>query len=486
MLRRIFSFPVMLSSLLAVLAVLTVRSRFDDPDLWWHLKTGEIVWTTHSVPVTDLFSYTTNHQSSVPQEWLSQVAIYCAYRCGGYSGLMLWLCLLSAALLIAGYVLCWLCSGNAKVAFVGAMCIWFFSTIGLSIRPQMIGYLLLIFEMILIHLGRTRNPRWFFWLPFLFALWVNCHGSFILGLIVAGVFLFTSFFSFQSGSLAAPRWDPQCRRMLMWALILSLAVLFLNPAGIRQLLYPLDTMLHQPIGLSTVEEWAPLRLTDSRGVALLLVLLCGFLLVALRKSELFLHELLLIGLGTWLAVGHVRMLFVFGILAAPVLTRQLSNSWENYDIEKDRIWPNAAFIGIAFAVVLLAFPDRQNLERQVEVASPVKAVEFIKANHLSGPMLNDYPFGGYLIWSLPEIPVFVDGRGDVYEWSGVLREFGDWATLRSDPKILLQKYRINFCLLNRESPMVRVLPLLQEWKIVYSDDNSVIVLHTASATPSVP
>ncbi len=65
-LQRVFSFPVMLASVLVVLTVLTVRARFDDPDMWWHLKTGEIIWSTHSIPVVDVFSYTTNHQASVP------------------------------------------------------------------------------------------------------------------------------------------------------------------------------------------------------------------------------------------------------------------------------------------------------------------------------------------------------------------------------------------------------------------------------------
>ena len=78
-LRRIFSFPVMLAGLLAMLAVLTVRQRFNDPDMWWHLKTGEVIWTTHTIPTTDLFSYTTNHHGWIPHEWLSQVLIYGAY-----------------------------------------------------------------------------------------------------------------------------------------------------------------------------------------------------------------------------------------------------------------------------------------------------------------------------------------------------------------------------------------------------------------------
>ncbi len=478
-LHRSFSFPVMLTGLLALLAVLTVRARFDDSDMWWHLKMGQIIWTTHTIPLTDIFSYTSNHQAVTPQEWLAQVAIYGAWKWDGLSGLMLWMCLLAAAILIAGYGLCWLYSGNAKVAFVGAMIIWLFSTVGFSIRPQMIGYLFLVVAVLLIHLGRTRNPRWFFCLPILFAVWINCHGSFIFGMILAGVILFTSLFSFRMGSLAVQRWDARCRRMLALALLLSVAALFLNPVGIRQILYPFDTMLNMHILLGNVDEWAPLNMTEARGVALLAVLLCSFLLVAVRRSELFFDELLLLALGAWLAVSHMRMLIVFGILAAPILSRQLSTSWEGYNAKTDRIWPNAAMIGASLLAIFMAFPDSRNLEKQVEDQSPVKAVEFINASRLSGPMLNDYAFGGYLIWAAPEHPVFIDGRTDIYEWSGVLGKFGDWATLRSNPSVLLEKYKIGFCLLNRQSPMAQVLPLLHEWKIIYSDNNSVIFARTA-------
>ena len=477
-LRRCFSFPVMLAGLLAVLAVLTVRSRFDDLDMWWHLKMGEVIWTTHTIPLTDTFSYTSNHQALVPQEWLAQVAIYGAWKWAGFPGLMFWLCLLTAAVLIAGYILCSLYSGNVKVAFVGAMIIWLFATVGFAVRPQMISYLLLIAELVVIYLGRTRNPRWFFWLPALFAVWINCHGSFILGIILAAVILFTSLFSFQAGSLTAQRWNSRARRMMAFSLLLSVAALFLNPAGIKQVLYPFDTMLHMHILMGNVDEWAPLNMTDERGVALLAVLFCIFLLVAVRRSELFFDELLLLAIGTWMAVSHMRMLFLFGMLAAPVLSRLLADCWEGYDAETDRIWPNAVMIGASLLAIFLAFPSSRNLAEQVEDQSPQKAVEFIKANHLSGPMLNDYPSGGYLIWAAPEHPVFIDGRTDIYEWSGVLGEFGKWATLQSDPNALLQKYKISFCLLNRQSPMAHVLPLLHGWKMAYEDNRSVIFVRT--------
>jgi hypothetical protein len=473
----------MIAGLLVVLAFLTVRARFNDPDMWWHLKMGEIVWTTHTIPTTDIFSFTTHHHAWIPHEWLSQVVIFLAYKWGGYSGLMLWLCLFAAAIFIAGYLLCTLYSGNAKVSFLGALVVFVFATVGLSIRPQLIGYLLLIFELILIHLGRTGNARWFWCLPLLFAIWINCHGSFFLGIILAGIFLFSSFFHFRMGLLVSERWHPRSRKIFLYALILSAAALFLNPVGVRQVVLPVDFLLHQHVNLDNVQEWQPLQLNGQRGIVFLVVLACIFLLVIMRKSELHLNELLLLAAGVWLAGSHDRMLFVFGILTAPIFSRMLSTSWDNYNPETDRIWPNALLIGISLLIAFLAFPGAGNLAAQAEEKSPVRAVNFIRAHHLSGPMLNDYTDGGYLIWAMPEHPVFVDGRAEVFEWAGVLQEFGSWATLQTNPNTLLEKYGIQFCLLEADAPMVHVLSLMPNWKSVYSDHHSVIFVRVPTPAP---
>ena len=468
----------MIAGLLAMLATLTVRGRFDDPDMWWHLRTGQVVWTTHTIPTTDIFSFTTNHHAWVPHEWLSQLFIYSAYQWGGYPGLMLWLCVFASAIFIAGYALCTLYSGNAKVSFLGALVIFVFATIGLAIRPQMIGYLLLIVELILIHLGRTRNPRWFWLLPPLFALWINCHGSFFLGILVAAAILFSSFFNFQMGSLHAKVWSLKCRKTLLISWLLSLAALFVNADGVQPILYPLETLFHLPLGLSSVEEWQPLQLNTQRGVFLLAVLGCIILLCIVQRAELYLDEMILLAAGTWLAVSHTRMVFAFGILAAPILSRMIAPYWDNYNLETDRVWPHAVLLAAAFVIIFFAFPDKANLTAQIEEKSPAKAVEYIQFHHLSGPMLNAYTFGGYLMWAMPEHPVFVDGRGDVFEWTGVLQQFGQWATLEADPNTLLDKYNIQFCLLERGSPVTFALPLTHKWKSIYADDNAVIFVRT--------
>ncbi len=295
------------------------KTRFWSKKAWiWrrleHRTFREVIWTTHTIPTTDLFSYTTNHHAWIPHEWLSQVLIYGAYRLGGYAGLMLWLCFFTAALLIAGYILCSLYSGNSKTALLGALTIWLFGTIGFAIRPQMIGYFLLIVELLLLHFGQTRDRRWFFGLPPLFAIWINCHGSFFFGIALAALFLFSSYFNFHSGLLVATSWDTRRRRTMALALILSVAALFLNPVGIKFILYPLNTMLETGKGVSPIEEWQPLQFSSARSLAFLGVLGGVFLLVIVRRTELLWRELLVLAVGAWLAASHVRMLFVFGIL----------------------------------------------------------------------------------------------------------------------------------------------------------------------------
>src|SRR5579864_116563 len=472
--RAISSFPAMLSLAFAVLTVLTVSQRFNDPDLWWHLKTGEVIWTTHSIPQTDLFSFTTNHHAWIDHEWLSEVTLYGAWKLAGYSGLMLWLCVLASLIFIGQYALCSLYSGNAKVALVGGLMAWFFATSGLGVRPHILGYLLLTCELLIVHLGRWRDPRWFFALPPLFLVWVNCHGSFLLGLVILAVVLLSSFVELSAGLLVARRWEKPQRKMLMLAFVLSLAALFVNPVGVEQVLYPVNVMLHQPEGLRYVSEWQAPEPTSARGVGLLAVAGFIFLWTLIRRVELRVEEVLLLALGFGMAISHSRMMFVFGLLAAPVLTRLLAGMWDGYDAARDLRVPNAILMMLSLATIWMGFPSKEKLELQVKENNPVRAVEFIRQSHLAGRMLNEYTWGGYLIWALPEHKVFVDGRSDVYEWTGVLNDLAAWALLQADPRNLLEKYHLDFCLLSRQAPMAHVLPFLPGWQMIYSDDRSVI------------
>jgi hypothetical protein len=214
-------------------------------------------------------------------------------------------------------------------------------------------------------------------------------------------------------------------------------------------------------------------------LGLLAVAAFVLLVPLLRRVEISVEELLLTALAFGLAVRHERMLFLFGIVVAPIVCRLLADLWDQYEPERDHPIANAIVIGVALFAITLAFPTGDELERQVRNANPVESLAYIKRAGLSGRMMNAYIYGGYLIWAAPEHKVFVDGRGDIFESTGVLTEYLEWLGVETDPQVLLDKYQIQFCLLSRDAPVAHVLPFLPGWKLMYSDRVSSVFVRGA-------
>ncbi|HKO19120.1 MAG TPA: hypothetical protein VJU82_09560, partial [Acidobacteriaceae bacterium] len=238
--------------------------------------------------------------------------------------------------------------------------------------------------------------------------------------------------------------------------------------------------------LTEVHEWHWLGFDDSRFYALIGILACILVPVLLRKARLTLDEWFLLALVAAQAVRHRRLVFVFGIVSAPIFCRVLSRLWQERRPQVRHPLADITLIVASAFVSYAAFPSPADLSRQVEAFSPVKAVAFIQQHHLPGPIINDYGFGGYLIWAAPEYPVFVDGRTDIFEWTGVLRRYGDWATQKSPPADLLDQYGVNLCLFAPDSPIVSSLQRLPGWRLVYSDENAIIFIRTSAASVQDP
>lgn len=463
-LRKALGLPVVLSSLLACLTFWICSTRFADPDTWWHLKLGQEVWQTHAIPSLDSWSYTVNGHPFVAHEWLGQVSLFAAFHWFGYTGLQVWLCLFSAAIAVASFMLCYRYSGDAVAAAVGGFLALFFGSIGMSMRPQVIGYLLLVIELLILHRAYTERARALWWLPALFALWVNCHGSYSLGLFIfaaAGVCWWSSA-------------DRTSRRTLAASFALSCGALLVNPIGWKLLLYPIDTMFHQKDGLTFVTEWLPLSTQDIRGLALVFVLGAMGVAALTGRARASLFELLVFVPVTYLAIQHERLVFVFGIVCAPLAARMIAARRRLQPPAPDHL-PANAFLVILCAVLSLALiPSAARSESRVEGLYPVKAVQFLRQAKLKGPMMHEYIWGGYLIWALPEYKVFIDGRSDVYDWAGVVARYRDWYLLHADPAQLLNDYHIGFCLLPAGSAQANVVRRMTGWKQVYQDEVAAI------------
>ncbi|MEW5940623.1 MAG: hypothetical protein AB1750_13215, partial [Chloroflexota bacterium] len=143
--------------------------------------------------------------------------------------------------------------------------------------------------------------------------------------------------------------------------------------------------------------------------------------------------------------------------------------------------PGAAVSGVinALIVILLSFAALANLfvltrPERVDANLPVGAVAWIRANDPPSPMFNSYNWGGYLTWALPEYPVFIDGRADLYG-DELITQWQDVVNARPNALAVLDRWRIKFVLLEPGWPVVPTLER-EGWSVAYRDDKSVILI----------
>src|SRR4029077_14936197 len=174
--------------LLFGLLAMTARSA-TDPDLWWHLRTGQWIVETGHVPHSDPFSFTRAGHAWVSHEWLSEVAFYELWKHGGAALLIVFSAIVTTAGFVLLYLRCLLYGGKkhwaAAATVLGALA----SAPSWGVRPQMFTFTLTSLLLWLLESGNKlessnnkHRPRLLFWITPLFLLWLNLHAGFALGL----------------------------------------------------------------------------------------------------------------------------------------------------------------------------------------------------------------------------------------------------------------------------------------------------------------
>jgi hypothetical protein len=481
LLKRIVSFPAMLGTLLVGAVFVIGRGFFVDPDLWWHIKTGQNILATHHWPTTDPYSFTVAGNPWMAYEWLGEVLLGGVARLGGLRGLDALLIVLGSAILIALYAYATLRSGNSKAGFVTAAALYVLVTASLSLRPQMLGYLFIILTLIALERFRQNKPRALWFLPILFLVWINTHGSFIVGLGIIFVYWAAGLKAFRLGGIEARRWTPAERLRLAFVFLLCLAVLPVTPYGTRLAVYPFDMAFSQPVNVASILEWQPMPFNILGGKIFLVFLLAYFgLQVAFAFAWRFEELMLFLG-GTALACLHLRFLLLFVPFFAPILAMILVRWLPRYERDKDKYFLNALLMVGMIAAMVHYFPSKSDLQERVANQFPVRAVEYLRQHSVPGPMFNTYGFGGYLVWSGRK--VFIDGRGDLYEHGGVLSDYMHITLAKPGALAVLEGYHVGSCLLQRDEPLSTILSASPNWKKIYSDNISALFVRTAAVAP---
>lgn len=365
-------------------------------------------------------------------EWLGQLAFYGAYLAGGWSGIVV----LRAALLgvAAGFATRVARSTGAPLLLwlpllVTSLAI---SKITWTDRPHLFTFALFPLLLDLLLQARAGRRRLLFALPPLFALWSNLHGGHLLGVAVAGAFAVEALLLRRGGAPFA------------LAVAASYATTFLNPAPVDLGVTAREDLLSPPRFLV---EFLPPDVLEPAG-ALFAAIAVAWLASALLRPGRSPLELLLLPPLLWLGLSAQRHMAFFAIAVIPFLAPRLP-------APRLSALPHPARGALALVLAAAALTSALGAPSAPDdSAYPVAALGAL--DRTSGVLLNEYDWGGFLIWRAPAHPVFIDGRYVPY-LGGVLEDYRQAVALRPRWREVLERYRVARALLRPERPLVAAL-----------------------------
>ena len=477
--RSVFGFPVLLAMILAGTVYVFANRSIADPDIWWHLRNAEYFVQHGSVVRHDMYSFTLAGVPWVNEAWLSELVYYAGWKLMGVRGLYVVLVCSVELILMGVMYLAYRVSRNVKAAFLASWFAVILATISFGPRTLLFGWICLVAELLILQLYREGKDRTWL-LPPLFLLWVNFHGSWLIGLVFLGVFIASGLIEGQWGRITAKRWTrPQIHK---WAAVfgLSLLALFANPYTYHLVFYPFDLAFGQKLNVNHVSEWQSLDFHSPRGKIVFLMLAATILLALARKRKWRLDEVGFLLIGFYATLTYSRFMFLAAIILTPLLAVEM-DFMPPYRREIDKPLLNAVIIIGIVAGCIVSFPSSRYLMEDTVKEYPVKALPYLQQFKPDGRVFNDYLWGGYLIWNVRQIPVFVDSRVDIFDHHGIFGDFLDTMGVKR-PMEVLDKYHIKYVLYRRNEPLAYLLLHSPGWSVKY-DDGTTVLFERAGATP---
>jgi len=454
-----------------------------DPDFWWHLRTGRWMVENGRLPSQDLFTFTVPGHVWTDHEYLTEVVMWLIFSATGTVGIAIVFGLITWA----GFWLIYRQVRRQPFVIVG---------LGLALgalagwpiwgpRAQMITFAFTCLELYWLHgylSGRSRALNFF---PLVMALWANLHGGWVIGFVWLGVALVAEVVGWV--------WEPSNPahrahvRFLAIVTAASLVAVLATPHGFSLYLYPFQTQGSVAQQKLIVEWFSPdfhqiyLRPFE----AMVFIVIAGF---ALRRPRLYEFLLTMAALG--LALESVRHVALFVAAATPVMIATYSDYWK--ELASARGWKfqlpaRPAFATItAVMLVLILFVTLVKIDADISPAAqqrldassyPIGAADWLAAHPGVGTrMFNQYGWGGYLVYRFyPEAnrKVFIFGEAELMG-DPLLNQYNDVQNLRPDWKTILDQYQVDYVVFNRGDALSNVLATQTDWTLVYEDNVAVI------------
>lgn len=455
-------------------------------DIWFHLKTGELISATGRIPKTDPFSFTAFGNPWINHEWLFDFGAYKLYSLAGLTGLILTKAAIAGALLllVQAVVRRHRASPLLRVEVLLLVAIAVFPR--MYVRPHVLTFLFVAYLVWRLDAFRSEAAKSLLELPVLFALWSNIHGGVVFGL---GILVLTA-----SGELLdawgwSGGWWPsrplvEGRRWRHLALVTALCGLatLVNPYT-----YKLHSFIVKHLFIGQVVSISEHRSVFGMGGFTFywaVAAVSAMALVRAWPNRRWADILLVVGFGLF-SIKSYRTTPLFAIVAVPLIVEGMKGG---PPVPRRSIASWGVVLAGVFALLLVAlgghaFPRYYSKIGVPPVGFglykpryPIGAAGFVEKLGLPGPMYNEYDFGGYLIWRwYPGRKVFQDGRTFVYGKEILRKVYG--AETSSEWEALMDSYGVRLAMVStrvKENFTMRFVP--ERWEILYWDGVAAVLV----------
>ena len=464
---------LVLTALLVLVGTVAFQLKFSviDLDIWWHLKVGDWITQHAAFPRNGILSRSAADRPWAAYSWGYEVLLSRFYAAFGILGIGIYGTLLTLMVAFSVYWMARRLSGNfwmaAALASLGSYGFLFL----MMPRPVFFSIALFCVTLTLILESQRRGDiRTLYCLPLIFLLWANLHIQFIYGLGVLGLFV-----ACNVGQRVAARFGSASAYLAESKLASGKLIAVFAACVVATLIGPYSYHLYgvifaysrSQVIYSTIKELQPLSFRTYENYAELLLAGAAFFTVAWQK-KIDVFKVLLLLMACVVALRTMRDSWFLCVAAVACIADLDSVAKE----EKEGGLALAGVVAAATVTLLLLAPgmgfNARGLDRAISGMFPVDAVNFVRENRLPGPLYNNFDWGGFLTWYLPEYPVVIDGRTDLY---GEALDNMLLATQEGEASYKENPYlnEAGLVLLRRRDGLAAVLELDSRFRKVYED-----------------
>ena len=457
----------------AAVISLWISRTLPDMDYGFHLRAGAWTVAHGSVPDAELFSSNAATPRWVAYSWAYEVLLYALEAAFGIWAQIVLPVAMSLAIAHALFTMVRRISGQTLLAAgLGIIGI-------LAMAPMLYGRSVMFtitFAALELHLLLRAtilgDRRALYFVPFLVVIWANVHVQFVYGLFVYGCFFLQAWLdalrSNRHSTAAADAWS--LARQMTWVGVACLMATLVNPYHVRIYDPIVRYLFESRVIYQHVQEFAPPSLASIPSWSLFALAL----LVVCSVRRMIDRPFLLLMFGVALCVGlrSARDVWFIVVTGSAVLAAAFRGPRE----ERLSAQPVAVAAGTACAIAAAVNGmgiTADSLRAHLRHRYPVDAADFIASQELKGRMYNDFNWGGYLMWRLPEQKVSIDGRTHVYSEEYFLHSLRVWRAepgWEHDPELLAS----GFVLGSQGMPLTASLKRDPRFRLAYEDGTSAV------------